>query len=105
LNGEETKPKESIPNGKTTAAPCSSHCYLDNRSKCFWVGHREGFEGHGARPHSPDALEQREYFQGYSYGQTMRTNMEMIANEIGLDEDLKFPVVAAMAIEAFIKSR
>lgn len=79
--------------------------YLNNRSKSFWVGHREGFQGQGARPHSLDALEQRDYFRGYSHGQTMRTNMEMIANELGLDDDLKFPVVAAMAIEAFIESR
>jgi hypothetical protein len=79
--------------------------YFSNRSKSFWVGHREGFQGQGARPHSPDALEQRQYFLGYSHGQTMRTNMEMIANELGLDDELTFPVVAAMAIEAFIKSR
>jgi len=31
--------------------------------------------------------------------------MEMIANKIGLDDDLKFPFVAAMAIDAFVQSR
>lgn len=28
MNGEGTKPKEASPNGKTTAAPCSSHGYV-----------------------------------------------------------------------------
>ena len=27
LTEDQTKPKETNPNGKTTAAPCSSHCY------------------------------------------------------------------------------
>lgn len=89
---------ESSPSGRTS-------CYLDSRSLFFWRGHRDGFDGIGARTASFDCVEQGEYFDGYRAGSKMRDGMERIGTELGIDDSLLLPVVAAMAIESMIASR